>query len=427
MAIHVTQIGKNKFVCGLFWQSLSRPRELKKEAADLAKKIDFDLMVLRTDHSTAQAGFAQSKDGARRSMLSLGAAVAKTLAMVGAYYDGEQQRAHNWLGAFKLPDGMWAYFAVRDANFLPNGDYAGSKEEVLERLLGDYGLGGWNVVVGDPELEAYGFHNFNAKRIEELLPEAKNGQVRIHKWWELRPVNKQIPWKRVAAVFSLTSMAAVGGTAYWHKYQQKKAEDELNRTIEEARKKMGAEQLGPRHPWMDMPVPSATLSKCVERFSHIAPGGWQLEEYACTSDSLNYSWSRQESTVEFLLAQVPDAVIDASGEKATYAEQLTLEKGGDDVLMEQKKLMEQVVSRLQLLKLSPKITKAAPVIATAVQTLPGTRAMSDGAWQAFSFVINTGSVFPTEIAGILGQPGMRINKLVYRGGTWSIEGVMYAK
>ena len=148
MATHITQIGKHKFICGLFWQSLSRPRELVKEATELARKIDSDLMVLRKDHATAQAGFAQTRDGARKMVYSLGAAVSKTLALEGANYDGQTQPAHNWLGAFKLPDGMWAYFAVRDANFLPNGDFAGTKEEVIERLHGDYGLGGWNVVIG---------------------------------------------------------------------------------------------------------------------------------------------------------------------------------------------------------------------------------------------------------------------------------------
>jgi len=130
-------------------------------------------MIIRKDHATAQAGYAHTRDGANGVMYSLGAVISKTLAKEGAFYDGQKQPAHNWLGAFKLPDGMWAYFAVRDANFLPSGDFAGSKEEVLDRLHGDYGLGGWNVVVGDAELEDYGFHNFNSKTIEELIPHKK--------------------------------------------------------------------------------------------------------------------------------------------------------------------------------------------------------------------------------------------------------------
>ena len=80
MGIHIIQIDKARFVCGLFWQSLSRPRELQREAVELGRKIGSDLMVVRRDQSTAQAGYAQSSDGAARTLYSLGAAVSKTVA-----------------------------------------------------------------------------------------------------------------------------------------------------------------------------------------------------------------------------------------------------------------------------------------------------------------------------------------------------------
>jgi hypothetical protein len=32
-----------------------------------------------------------------------------------------------------------------------------------------------------------------------------------------------------------------------------------------------------------------------------------------------------------------------------------------------------------------------------------------------------------EIATVLNRPGVRIQKMLYRRGDWSIEGVMYAK
>src|SRR6478736_2412227 len=257
MAVHIIEIGKYKFVCGLFWQSLSRPRELQKEAIDLARRIDFDLMVLRRDHTTAQAGFAQVKDGVKKGMYSLAAAVSKSMAMEGAYYDGEKQAVHNWLAAFKLPDGMWAYFAVRDANFLPNGDFVGTKEEVLERLHGDYGLGGWNIVIGDAELEDQGFHNFNPKRIEEVLPRKSNGQIRAHKWWGLRPVNSSISMPMVVGAGVALLVIAVGGGLFWQKYQKQKQEDAMNRAIEEARRKMSGKSpvSAIPHPWAAKPMP----------------------------------------------------------------------------------------------------------------------------------------------------------------------------
>jgi hypothetical protein len=431
MSLYITQIGKHKFACGLFWQSLSRPRELQREAAELARKIDFDLMVLRTDQTTAQAGFAQSRDGAKRGVFSLAAAVCRTVANEGAYYDGRQQRVHNWLGAFKLPDGMWAYFAVRDANFLPNGDFAGTKEEVLERLHGDYGLGGWNVVIGDAELEEHGFHNFNAKNIEDLLPRKKNGQILVQKEWPLRPVAKAASWKPLAAGAAVLIVLGGAGAAYWQ-HKKKLEEEERARAFEAARKNL-QRQAAPavlRHPWLDKPAPETVAQACVDQFAHISAGGWLLEEYLCATDHVSYAWSRQNSTIEYLTAQVPGAVVDLSGEKATYSERLALGEGRDESLQEQKQLLEPLLTKLQLMGIAVRLAKVEPPPPPPQQpAVPGMAAPEPPRpdWKTFSFALSAGGVPPIDIATALAQPGVRIDKLIYRGGAWSIEGVMYAK
>lgn len=430
MSIHITQIGKHKFICGLFWQSLSRPRELFKEAAELAKKIDSDLMVVRMDNATAQAGFAHTRDGARRMAYSLGAIVSKTMDVEGVHYDGQKQAVLNWLGAFKLPDGKWAYFAVRDASFLPNGDFAGTKEEVLDRLHSDYGLGGWNVVIGDAELEEYGFHNFNAKRIEDLIPHGKNGQIRVNKRWGLRPVDPKVSWPLVAAIGSLSILLVAGGYFYWQQYQRKIEEQERERAIEEARQRMLGKSVLP-HPWASMPLPQSVASKCLENLTYLTVGGWFLDEYLCTVDSVSYTWSRHNSTVDFLLEQVPGASIDLTGNKATLAVPMQLPPGSDDVLRERKGILEPLISRLQLMNIAPRITLLAPP--APIQPPQGTTAgiapqePIKPDWEQLSFAFNSGSMPPTEIATILGQPGIRLNKLAYRSAEWSIEGVIYAK
>lgn len=433
MAIHITQIGKHRFICGLFWQSLSRPRELKKEAKDLAKKIDSDLMVLIRDHATAQAGFAHTRDGARKMTYSLAAAISKTLSEEGGYYDGRIQPVHDWLGAFKLPDGMWAYFAVRDANFLPNGDFAGTKEDVLDRLHGDYGLGGWNMVVGDAELEEYGFHNFNARRIEELVPHKKNGQVKVQRGWALHPVDGEMAPKAIAAGVALTILLAGGGAAYWHHLQKKKEEEERERAIEAARRKMlanSAPSALPR-PWPDKPRPLAAARACLDKFTHITPGGWHLDAYECTGNQARYTWSRQQSAISLLLAQVPGASVDVSGDKASYSESLQLAPSMDDTLPAYKDVVEPLVSSLQLLRLAPKVAKVAlpPPPPPPRKAIPGItkKAPPRPDWQTFSFTLSTGGMSPVEVATILDQPGVRLEKIVYKGGAWSMEGVMYAK
>lgn len=425
MAIHITQIDKHKFVCGLFWQSLSRPRELVKEAQELARKIDFDLMVLRTDQTSAQAGFAQAREGVKPGLYSLAAVVSKTLSTAGAYYDGAQQRVHNWLGAFKLPDGMWAYFAVRDGSFLPNGDFAGTKEQVLERLQGDYGLGGWNAVIGDAELEDYGFHNFNAKRIQDLLPHTSNGQIRVQKWWALRPVRRKMPLLPIAAAAAVVVLAAAGGFVYWKKVQQAKEQAERQRAFEEVRRKIaGNANVGAlAHPWASKPSSVAFAKACAEQFGYLTAGGWLLEEYSCKDANATYTWSRHNSTMAFLREQVPQAVFDLSGNKATYAKRLELPKGNDDTLSDISSTMEPIVAQLQLMNVTPRITE----LRQAAPAAPRANGKPAATWKTYSLVFDTAGISPEELATVLDRPGVRIDKIAYRNGAWSIEGVMYAK
>jgi hypothetical protein len=431
MSTHIVQIGKHKFVCGLFWQSLSRPRDLSSEAVELAKKIGTDLMVLRKDLAVAQAGFAQSKDGARRGLYSLAAVVSKTLAVEGAYYDGHQQPVHNWLSAFKLPDGMWAYFAVRDANFLPNGDFVGTKEEVLDRLHGDYGLGGWNVVIGDKELEDHGFHNFSAKQILDLIPRKKDGQIRVHQWWALRPVERKVPWKPITAIGALILVAGAAGFAYWQQHQKKLAEErERERAIEVARQKMLG-QAAPSdlpHPWPNQPLPQDIAQACVDKLRFTSPGGWLLEEYVCNTSQVTYSWSRGQSTVGYLLEQVPQANVQTDGDKASYSENLNLKAGRDEELLKLNDLVHPLLTQMQLLGLSLKIGNPAP-LPTPPKPLPGMepKQIPLPDWQTLPFTLSANSLPPTEIAPLLAQPGIRLERISYRAGAWSIDGVIYAK
>jgi hypothetical protein len=425
MAIHHIQIGKNRFVCGLFWQSLSRPRELHKEAAGLAKRIDCDLMVLRKNQTTAQAGFAHSRDGARPNACSLAAAVSETLAREGARYDGELQEVHNWLGAFKLPDGMWAYFAVRDANFLPNGDFAGTQEEVLDRLLGDYALGGWNVVIGDADLAGHGFHNFIAKPIETLIPHKKNGQAKVTRALGLRPVQKKIPWRALAAA-SLALAIGAAGAGYW--YQKKQAEQERRRLLEEAaRQAQGLPAFKPAvpHPWRTKPVPAALAQACVDKLTSMSAGGWQLDSYTCSATQASYSWVRNLSTVDFLKAHVPDALVEINGNRALQSVPLQLPAERDEALLASAQLLEPLMSRLQLLGLALQFKKEPPPPAPPAGD--GRNAIAPPEWQTYTFVVNGGGLAPGDLAALFALPGVRIEKLAYQGGSWTVEGVIYAK
>ncbi len=420
MAIHITQIGKHRFVCGLFWQSLSRPRELQREAADLGKRIGSDLAIVRRDQTTAQAGFAQSSDGASRNLYSLAAAVSKTLALEGAWYDGLQQPVHNWLGALRLADGKWAYFAVRDANFLPNGDFVGSKEEVLDRLHTDYALGGWNVVIGDAELESQGFHNFNARDIDSLLPRRKDGSVRLHAWWRLRQIDgRSMPW---AVIGAAATFAAVGGAAlYWHSWnlrQEALRQEELMA----AQRLVLQRQAIQVKPWASLPAPAAALRACTEQLKELTPGGWLLDEYVCEREQLRYSWLRRDSTIAMLHAEVPAAAVDAGGDRASLVQARKPARGHEaEALLAPQQVVDAVMSRLQGVGIAFKVIRKKPPAPE-----PGQLAGSEP-WQAFNFALDAGGIEPQQIGALLDQPGVRVEKATYRGMSWIIEGVIYAK
>jgi hypothetical protein len=421
MATRILEIGKTRFVSGLFWQSLSRPRELKKEAAELAKKIKLDLMVLRRNQGGAQAGYAHSGEEAQSGMPSLAAAVAQAVAAQGAFYDGRQQSAHNWLGAFAAAGDVWVYFAVRDESFLPHGDFAGSKEEVCERLQADYGLGGWNVVIGEQALEAYGFHNFNAGTLAELLPCGRRGQLRPHKEWLLRQVNRRLPWKRIAVAGAVAAVVLCALGAYWQVLMRDQMERNRALLAELAHK---AERLAQRRaappPWPDMPSPAAFADACRFDLQLLAAGGWMLDDFTCTSAGAAYSWSRGDSTVGYLLQAVPRAGVDLSGDKATLLLPLHLQGGGEERLLPARQLLTSMAAKFQAVGMPLRVTPAKPV---GGKGKGATRAPD---WKSYSWSVQAGGVPPPLVAALLSEPGVRIREMTFKSGEWTLKGVMYA-
>lgn len=431
MPVHVVQIGKHRFVCGLFWQSLSRPRELRKEAVELGRRVKFDLMVLRKDYGTAQVGYANTSEGVRPGMLSLGAAVSKTVAVEGAHYDGRQQPVNSWLGAFKLPDDRWAYFAVRDENFLPTGDFAGTKEEVIERLNVDYALGGWNVVFGDEELRSIGFHNFHARRIGEFFELRRNGGIRVHRWWALEPVGANHRLAILAAASVLGAVAIAGSYLLVDRFGGRSGAGMLPSAVDAARKVAGGDPPPPPpHPWPGEALPADFLRACAERLQHITPGGWLLDGYECDGGLASHAWKRGASVVAHLLELVPDAVVALDGTTARHALPLgAIGSARDEALLPAKAVLASVVSDLQSLGLKPEVT-AVPVPPPPPRSAVG---LADEPphgppdWQTFKVVLKTSGLPPGNVVRALDQPGVRLTKASFNGDEWSIEGVIYAK
>lgn len=428
MPTHVVQIGRHRFVCGLFWQSLSRPRELHKEAVELGRRLKFDLMVLRKDSGSAQAGYANTAEGVRPGMASLAAAVARTVVAEGAHIDGRQQRAPNWLAALELPDGHWAYFAVRDDNFLPTGDFAGKKEDVIDRLSSDYALGGWNVVFGAESLRGLGFHNFHARTLEQFLPRGRGGAVRSHGALELESLNarRQRIVLATAAVAGLTAL----GVGYVLLDQHRRAESQRAMAAAMERARNAAAPVGPPppHPWPAQALPADFARECTARFEHLAPGGWELDSYECTLASATHAWKRGHSIVAHLLELVPEATVALDGNSAKRAEPLNAKASGqDEKLLPSKEALSTVASALQALGLRPQFTHVPPPAPPKTRAPGSPPPPGPPDWQTYKLSVRTNGLPPVPVASTLDLPGVRLTKASFNGEDWSIEGVIYAK
>ncbi len=428
MPLHTLQIGKTRFVCGLFWQSLSRPRDLWKEACQLAFKIDADLVVLRKDQAMAQAGYANAGDGAKRGQQSLAAIISKTIAIEGAHYDGHQQPAHNWLCAFKLPDNLWAYCAVRDANFLPNGDFAGTREEVLDRLQGDYALGGWNVVIGEPELEQYGFHNFNAKTLDALLPKHKNGQLYPRKWSALRPVKTTIPpGLAIAAGAGSLVVAASIGLYFVQHHKKMEQEKEMAMAAARARLSNASARQSDERPWLAKPLALDFARACQDRLDPLTAGGWRLDKFECQTAKVDYSWTSDGSNVRYLLEQIPAAAVSLTGTEATSTAAISLKSNGKDVLLAADIVLRKLLENSQSLGVVLRLTANLPPPPAAVTGQAGNALVPKIEWKTYALSADLGLLTPLMASTLIAQPGVRLNRISWNSGNWLIEGVVYAK
>lgn len=429
MSAQVIQIGRQRFVGGLFWQSLSRRNELRAEAVELAKKLKFDLMVLRIDRGVAAAGYANTRDGFAPGHLSLGAMVSRAIALEGAFYNGRRQPAPNWLGAFALPDGRWAYFAVRDHAFMPNGDWVGTRDEALERLHTDYAWGGWNVVIGEPELEKQGFQNFQPKRLDELLPR-RGGRPRTERWWALRPVERRLSPRAALIAATLVCVAGGAGLAYWH-HRTKVEAEEREAALERVRAELAARQAkgGPiAHPWATLPDAVGFARACAASFGRLAPGGWQLDRYECTPGTAHYGWARNGSNVRYLLAVEPDAIVDTDGERASLDVPLVAPAAGDTPLVDDSAVRTQLLSRLQWLDAAAKLNELLPGQASQAQLANlAQQAAAATAWRTYRLTADLGGVAPPEFVRAIDVPGLRVQRIAYQNNQWTLEGVLYAK
>src|SRR5260364_149647 len=118
--VKVLRVNGKHFVCGLFWQPLTRPRE------------SMEIVAIRRC-TIIQAGFVAKHRGAFKGMGSMAAALAGLL-------------GRSWLGVFVLDDGHYVLAAVNDRAIVPGCDLTGDHAAVRAKLNEVYGLFAWEKI-----------------------------------------------------------------------------------------------------------------------------------------------------------------------------------------------------------------------------------------------------------------------------------------
>ena len=423
--------GKTTFVMGLFWQALAKPRELKKEALEIAERNDCNLYLIRAIDGIAQTGLASSSSGYAQGSVSLAAAIASGIGEKGLVINGGRVRASSWMGAFDLGNSQWAFVAVRDNAIMPTGDVLGSKEQVIDLLEQNYGLGGWSAVVGSEEIGAR-FHNFVGATINDFLPVKGNGQIKVDQNLVLKSIVFKVN-KRIVLACTLLSLAIAGAGFGFHKWKEARDQREREEAMERVRAALAAKQPIPTklaHPWASIPLPRDVVEACEGGAVILTPGGWKLTGYNCTSSDIKYAFKRGRSTISWLLEVLPEAKVDGTGETASLVRPLRFIEKTDEALLPAEPMKLDILDSGQKIGVKVEITEELPP--PPKQKLPGEQLLSTQEepkpeWRTFNFKFGPTKIQPSVVIGTMERPGMRITQIVKHEGQWLLTGAFYAR
>ncbi len=277
--ITVLAVNGKSFVSGLLWKPLRSARKYMAEAREIGKRENMDMVAIRRG-KVLQAGFApkqkrrakRDKQTNLRGMYSLAAALAGTL--------GE-----DWIAAFDIGAGNYAFVAVHRGGILPGRDLVGDQEQIealLRETYSDVKQTNVEPVVVAPE--AWGFGG-EERTLEDLLT-AKS----VRPEHRLKPLTLGLTTSEITAIAVLLVLITVvggGGMWWWKRHEQQVAEQQRlaqQQNAQAAQASAHANALAAlQRPWQDTPTADDFLKACAEVWNHVDLdiGGWTFDNGRC--------------------------------------------------------------------------------------------------------------------------------------------------
>lgn len=423
MALQTFELEKGRvFVAGLFWQTLTRPQNLKDEIRKLAADLDFNLYIIR-EATVPQVGLLSTADGGQAGQMSCAAIVSKTLEIEHGYT--------SVLCAIQLPDGQCLFVAIRDGTIMPEGDLIDSEQEVEKRFTEYQSIGDWPIRVAP---EHWGVDDSTERSFESFLPKNDKG-IQYRKWWHVLDVAGDRR-KLIKSAVLLTIIGAAIGMGYmlYQKNQQQALQTAMDiQAAEERRQKTASyANIKIEHPWVSVAHPVDVMVACEKSFKnrYIFAAGWVFESFMCNNQQAAYTWNRDKTTFASLKALLPEAVGNDLGSKAAMAIPFALSMPNEELLPntgEGKAAFIELMQRLggEFALLETPVTIPLPPDADAGAIPPSPD------YRAYHWTVSASPLRPISVATYLAIPSLRITKVsaTFNGGAinWDYEGDIYEK
>lgn len=363
----VISAGGKSLVSGLYWQTLSQPQKVMKEAREIGKRDGMDIVAIRRLPTIIQAGFVRKQAGVQKGMFSLASIVADLLLRK----EGQSTLAP-LIAAFAVGDGRFAIVAFKDGGVVPDSDVVfdtlAQAQDAVRALYALLSSKGKEVTVYAPsELDFGG----DASVTLEVLARAA---TRDHKLKPLRFGLSRREWLllalSVAAIIALTIVYMV-----WRQHERER-EERLERLrqaeLERVRKDSG-QDVRPAalvHPWTTTPSVPAMISHCIAaaRSTPLDVAAWELRAQNCTPSSYEAAYARRPGATVMEFRAAAAAVfppgyavsIQADADQATVRVMSKAPAGGDDEMLEIGHRVDSLVSHLQKQLIPIKVAPKAP-------------------------------------------------------------------
>jgi heme exporter protein D len=390
-SVTVITAGGKSLVSGLYWQTLSQPQKVMKEAREIGKRDGMDIVAIRRLPTIIQAGFVRKQAGVQKGMFSLASIVADLLLRKEG-----QSTLDPLIAAFAVGDGRFAIVAFKDGGVVPDSDVVfGTLAQAQEAVRALYALlssKGKEVTVYAPaELEFGGDPSITLEALARVA-------ARSHKLKPLRFGLSRREWVLVAAALvALIALAVTLNVLRQQELERQKRQERLRQAeLARVRHDSGQHVLPAAlvHPWTTTPSVPGMISHCEEaaRSVPLYVSAWELKGLNCTPTAFEAAYSRlpRATVLDFRAAAAiafPGAAvsIQADADQATVRVQSKAPAGGDDEMLDIAFRVDSLVSHLQK-QLIP-ITVAPK--ATPTQSAEGHEPSAPQDWAAATFEITS--------------------------------------